>query len=157
MEQIFGKGFSGIFQFCFFYYFSLGVLFLKKELDDFRDEDEDEDELLEEDFEDEELLFKRRLQKKILVKFLGKVMFVKQRGFKFIFKVLVVQWGKVRFLFKKVFFKVKIFVKKVRFLFIVIKKFSGGFLKKFVISVRKEVKLLGKGKFIMKKFFRVKK
>ncbi|KAB1268942.1 Heterochromatin protein 1-binding protein 3 [Camelus dromedarius] len=157
MEQISGKGFSGTFQLCFPYYPSPGVLFPKKEPDDSKDEDEDEDESSEEDSEDEEPPPKRRLQKKTPAKLSGKAAPVKQRGSKPAPRVPAAQRGKARPLPKKAPPKAKTPAKKARPSPSVIKKPSGSSSKKPVASVRKEVKLPGKGKSTMKKSFKAKK
>ncbi|EHB00395.1 Heterochromatin protein 1-binding protein 3 [Heterocephalus glaber] len=159
MEQISGKGFSGTFQLCFPYYPSPGVLFPKKEPDDSKDEDEDEDEdeSSEEDFEDEEPPPKRRLQKKTPAKSQGKVAPMKQRGSRPAPKVPAAQWGKARPLPKKAPPKAKTPTKKARPSPSVVKKPSGSSSKKPAVSVRKEVKLPGKGKSTMKKSFKTKK
>lgn len=159
MEQISGKGFSGTFQLCFPYYPSPGVLFPKKEPDDSKDEDEDEDEddSSEEDSEDEEPPPKRRLQKKTPVKSPGKAAAMKQRGSKLAPKVPAAQRGKTRPLPKKAPPKAKSPAKKARPSPSVIKKPSGSSSKKPAASVRKEVKLPGKGKSTMKKSFKAKK
>lgn len=159
MEQISGKGFSGTFQLCFPYYPSPGVLFPKKEPDDSKDEDEDEDEdeSSEEDSEDEEPPPKRRLQKKTPAKSQRKVAPMKQRGSKPAPKVPAVQRGKARPLPKKAPPKAKTPARKARPSPSVIKKPSGSSSKKPVASVRKEVKLPGKGKSTMKKSFKTKK
>ncbi|KAM5246996.1 heterochromatin protein 1-binding protein 3 isoform 7-T7 [Ctenodactylus gundi] len=157
MEQISGKGFSGTFQLCFPYYPSPGVLFPKKEPDDSNGEDEDEDESSEEDSEDEEPPPKRRLQKKTPAKSQRKVASVKQRGSKPAPQVPSSQRGKARPLPKKAPPKAKTPAKKARPSPSVIKKPGGSSAKKPAASVRKEVKLPGKGKSTMKKSFKTKK
>uniref|UniRef100_G3U388 Heterochromatin protein 1-binding protein 3 n=1 Tax=Loxodonta africana TaxID=9785 RepID=G3U388_LOXAF len=159
MEQISGKGFSGTFQLSFPYYprYSPGVLFPKKEPEDSRDEDEDEDDSSEEDSEDEEPPPKRRLQKKTPAKSSGKTASMKQRGSKPTVKVPAAQKGKARSLPKKAPPKAKTSAKKARPSPLVIKKPSGSSSKKPAASVRKEVKLPGKGKSTMKKSFKAKK
>ncbi|KAM5270123.1 heterochromatin protein 1-binding protein 3 isoform 2-T11 [Hipposideros larvatus] len=157
MEQISGKGFSGTFQLCFPYYPSPGVLFPKKESDDSNDEDEDEDDSSEEDSEDEEPPPKRRLLKKTPAKSSGKAAPVKQRGSKPVPKVPAAQRGKARPLPKKASPKAKTPAKKARPSPSVIKKPTGSSSKKPSTSVRKEVKLPGKGKSTMKKSFKAKK
>ncbi|EQB78655.1 heterochromatin protein 1-binding protein 3 [Camelus ferus] len=133
------------------------VLFPKKEPDDSKDEDEDEDESSEEDSEDEEPPPKRRLQKKTPAKLSGKAAPVKQRGSKPAPRVPAAQRGKARPLPKKAPPKAKTPAKKARPSPSVIKKPSGSSSKKPVASVRKEVKLPGKGKSTMKKSFKAKK
>ncbi|XP_036111518.1 heterochromatin protein 1-binding protein 3 isoform X4 [Molossus molossus] len=137
-----------------------GVLFPKKEPDDSQDEDEDEDEddSSEEESEDEEPPPKRRLQKKTPAKSSGKATApMKQRGSKPVPKVPAAQRGKARPLPKKAPPKAKTPAKKARPSPSVIKKPSGGSSKKPAASVRKEVKLPGKGKSTMKKSFKAKK
>ncbi|MBZ3870897.1 Heterochromatin protein 1-binding protein 3 [Sciurus carolinensis] len=151
MEQTSGKIFSGTFQLCFPYYPSPGVLFPKKEPDDFKDEDEDEDESSEDNSEDEEPPPKRRLQKKTPTKSPGKAVSVKQRGSKPTPKVLAAQRGKARPLPKKAPPKAKTPAKKARPSPSVIKKPSGNPSKKPAVNSRKEVKSPGKGKSTMKK------
>ncbi|XP_028011223.1 heterochromatin protein 1-binding protein 3 isoform X2 [Eptesicus fuscus] len=159
MEQISGKGFSGTFQLCFPYYPSPGVLFPKKESDESQDEDEDEDEddSSEEDSEDEEPPPPKRLHKKTPAKSSGKAAPMKQRGSKPVPKVPAAQRGKARPLPKKAPPKAKTPAKKARPSPSVIKKPSGGSAKKPSASVRKEVKLPGKGKSTMKKSLKAKK
>ncbi|MXQ93760.1 hypothetical protein E5288_WYG016940 [Bos mutus] len=100
---------------------------------------------------------KNGLQKKTPVKSPGKAAAMKQRGSKLAPKVPAAQRGKTRPLPKKAPPKAKSPAKKARPSPSVIKKPSGSSSKKPAASVRKEVKLPGKGKSTMKKSFKAKK
>lgn len=98
-----------------------------------------------------------RLQKKTPAKASMKAASVKQRVSKPAPKVPAAQRGKARPPPKKAPPKAKTPAKKARPSPSVIKKPSGGSSKKPAASVRKEVKLPGKGKSNMKKSFKAKK
>lgn len=104
------------------------------------------------------LLFgSHRLQKKTPAKASGKAASMKQRGSKPAPRVPAAQRGKARPLPKKAPPKAKTPAKKARPSPSVIKKPSVGSSKKPAASVRKEVKLPGKGKSTTKKSFKAKK